>query len=210
MPIAMEGRVGPGIAADGSMQPPRLSSYLSQVMSHLGGKYQESVLRGNVYSAATAAGVAPGTAISTTTPYTLYNPKGSGKALVVLVTSMSYVSGTLGAGTVHYGVNNNPDAAPATGTAIESINCLIGAAAGVGKALTTATVPANPTAVRPFASLTALLASTAVQPWLAKDAVDGEFAITPGCSLSFCATAAAGSSPVVIFGMTWEEVPFSL
>lgn len=160
------------------------------------------------YHAETAqTGVAPGTAHGTTAPFTLYNPIGSGVDLVVLESNMGYVSGTLGAGVVSYVANIDPTAAAVTGTAITKVNGRLGGSAGVARAFTTATLPAAPTAVRPAFSLQASLASTAVAPWTAKDVVDGAIVIPPGCALSLEATAAAGSSPLVVFGMTWYERP---
>ena len=153
--------------------------------------------------------MAPGTSIGTTAAFTLFNPKGSGKALVVLRTTIGYISGTLGAGVVHYVANVDPGAAAVTGTAIVPVNCLLSAATGVGKPFTTATLPATPSVVRSFVSLTALLASTAVAPWMITEDVDGEFVIPPGCALSLEATAAGGATPLVAYGMTWDEVPFS-
>jgi hypothetical protein len=169
-------------------------------------EYYDTVMRGNTYTAGTAAtGVAPGTAIGTTSAFTLYNPIGSGVNLVVLQTTLSFISGTLGAGTVHYVVNNNPAAAAVTGTAITPVNNMLGGAVGMGKAFTTATLPASPTILRPFMSLTAITTSTAVQLYQCIEDVRGSIIVTSGCALSLEATAASGTSPLVCFGMTWEE-----
>lgn len=209
--MLLEGRVGPAIAADGTQQPPRLSNFLASVVQNLSGKYLESVIRGNVYSGGTAVtGVAPGTSIGTTSPFTLFNPKGSGKALVVLRTSIAYISGTMSVGAIHYVANVDPGAAAVTGTAIVPVNSLLSAATGVGKPFTTATLPATPTVVRPFCSTSPFLATTAVHPFImATEDVDGEFIIPPGCALSLEGTAAGGSTPLVAYGMTWEEVSYT-
>lgn len=168
--------------------------------------YYDTVMRGMVFSAGTAAaGVAPGTTIGTTAAFTLYNPIGSGVNLIVLQTTLSFISGTLGAGTVHYVVNNNPAAAAVTGTAIVPVNNLLGGVVSQARAFTTATLPASPTILRPFMSLTAFTTSTAVQIYQCLEDVRGSIIVTPGCALSLEATAAAGTSPLVCFGMTWEE-----
>lgn len=178
---------------------------LATMPSH--GRYHDAVLRGRCYAGGTAAtGVAPGTAIGTTAGFSLYNPVGSGYHLVVLKVSMGYISGTLGAGTIHYLANNNPAAAATTGTAITVVNCKLGGGNGVGRPLTTATIPA-PTILRPFVSLGASLASTAVSPWVVSDDVGGEFVIAPGCTLSLHGTTAAGTTPLVAYGIMWEEQP---
>lgn len=170
--------------------------------------FAAAALEGNVFHAMTAVtGVAPGTSVSTTSAFTLHNPAGSGVNLVILEGRMGYVSGTLGAGVVTWNANTDDDAAAPTGTAITEVNALLGGSANAnGRALTTATVPA-PTPIRPFCSLGASLATTAVQPWVAVDRVDGAIVVKPGCSISLHATAAAGSSPLVVFGVTWQEIP---
>lgn len=168
--------------------------------------YYRLVRAGCVYSATTAVtGVAPGTAIGTTAAFTLQNLAGSGKNLIILESSMAYVSGTLGAGVVNYLVNP-PTTTLATGTAIVPVNALLGGAAAVAaRPLTTATI-VSPTLLKPFASLQASLASTAVAPWIIKDLVAGSIIVTPGSNLSLHETGAAGSTPLVIFSMTWAEV----
>lgn len=165
------------------------------------------VRAGKVFTATTAVtGVAPGTAIGTTAAFTLQNVAGSQVNLVVLEAAMGYVSGTLGAGVVNY-LYNGPGTTAATGTAI-ALQCadLSGrAAAATTKAYTTATI-VSPTLLKPFASLQASLASTAVAPWQIKDAVNGSIIVPPGANLSLHATAAAGTTPLVVFSMTFAEV----
>lgn len=161
---------------------------------------------GIVYSAATAVtGVAPGTAYGTTAAFTLHNPTGSEVNLVILKGHMGYVSGTLGAGVVSWLVNATRTESVPSGTAITPVNRLLGGAASVARAFTTATIT-SPTQVRPFCSLGASLASTAVGPWQVVDDVDGGIIVPPGCNVSLHATAAAGSSPLVVFAVTWAEV----
>lgn len=165
-----------------------------------------SVEEGNVYSATTAlTGVAPGTTVSTTAAFALHNPAGSGVNLVIIEGAMGYVSGTLGAGVVTWNANIDDDAAVPTGTAIAEINMKLGSSGNAqGRALTTATIAA-PTPVRPFANLGASLATTAVQPWMVRDFVNGAIIVPPGCTLSLHATAAGGSTPLVIFSVVWKE-----
>lgn len=168
--------------------------------------FYSSVYEEQVFSATTAlTGVAPGTSVSTTSAFTLHNPVGSGVNLVIIEGSMGYVSGTFGAGVVTWNANTSDDDATPTGTAITEINMKLGATGNAqGRALTTATIVA-PTPIRVFASLQASLATTAVQPWIIRDRVDGAIVVTPGCSISLHATAAAGTSPLVIFNVVWKE-----
>ena len=178
------------------------------ILSNLYGKYYEIVIRGMVYHATTAVtGVAPGTAIGTTAAYALENPAGSNKNLVILSGRMGYVSGTLGAGVITWVAQNNPSGAATTGTAITPVNAKLDGPKGVGKPFTTATVPSAPAVTRVFGSLEASLATTAIAPWLLEDLVDGAIVVTPGTSIQLQATAAAGTTPLVVYSVTYTEVP---
>lgn len=204
--------VGPVARALGTIGAPVRQGKQSELnLSQSQPRFYESVLEGNCYVACTAtSGVAPGTTIGTTAPFTLYNPKNSGKNLVVFSGWMEYVSGTLGSGTTYWAGNNNPAANPVTGTLITPTNLLIGSAsANVGLAYTTGTLPAAPTVLWPFATLTPVLATSVVQPYIVSEYLDGLIVLQPGCSCSFESVAAAGTSPLVIFGMAWKEVTIS-
>ena len=171
------------------------------------GAYFDAARDRRLFHAATAAtGVAPGTAIGTTSPFTLYNPQGSGKLVSIMVVSMGYVSGTLGAGSIWHTINEDEQQAVPTGTAIVEIAGVAGGSGPSAIALTTATVVA-PVIVRPFCSLGASLATTAIAPWQVQDRVDGAIILNPGVAYSLQSTAAAGSTPLVVFGVTWEEIP---
>jgi hypothetical protein len=141
--------------------------------------------------------------------FTLWNPSGSGRRLKVMRASLGYISGTLGAGTIFYCINNSPTTTlPTGGTAVTPVNCDIGAANNsVAKVGYGQTLPATPTAVRPFASIDAEAAASTPGPRIISEDVDGEFVVEPGCGLSLEAAAAAGTSPVMSAGLTWEEVP---
>jgi len=123
---------------------------------------------------------------------------------------MGYVSGTLGAGMVVYAANVNPIAAAVTGTDITVRNMLLGGARSDGQtiALTTSTLPVAPDIIRPAFLLDASLATTAAvgaKPMV--DYVDGAIVLAPGSTLTLHGIAAAGSSPRVVFGNIWAELP---
>lgn len=204
-----KGVPGIGAVAAGATVPLAVGKYNELMMGALVPRRFEATQRSMVYSGCTAAtGVAPGTTIAgTTMAFSLYNPLNSGYLLVPLRASIGYVSGTLGAGTVYWLANTNTAAAATTGTAITVSNARLGMAAdNIGKLFTTATVPANPTALRPAFILDASLASTVSRPVIATDDLDGEFIVDQGATLSLHATAAAGSTPLVVFGITWLEI----
>jgi hypothetical protein len=204
-------RVGAVTGADGTSQQSRAGKTGEQIVSQAHGKYYEGASRGNVYSACVpaATGVAPGTALGATAAFALQNPKGSGKRLAIKKVSAGYVSGTLGAGAVFHCANTNPAAAQVTGgTAVTPTNNDLGAANNsVAVCQFNTTLPATPTALYPFCNLGAEVAATAVQPQTVTEDVDGAIVVEPGCCWSLEAVAAAGSSPLMTFGVVWEEVP---
>lgn len=209
MALTIYGKVGPQTLTDGADAALRLGRSGEVIVQHAHARYYEAVKRGNCYTGGTAVtGVAPGTSIGTTAAFSMYNPLDSGVDMVILMVAMGYVSGTLGAGVVHYVANSNTAAAATTGTAIAEVNLLVGkAAANACQLLTTATLPVTPTVMHPFCSLQASLASTAVAPWQVIDYVDGKIIIKPGATVSLEATAAAGSTPLVVYSALFEEVP---
>jgi hypothetical protein len=204
----LEGTAGARTLAAGQSGPFRLGTQGELVAQAAHAKHYEAVRSGNCFTGGTAiTGVAPGTAIGTTAAFALYNPQGSGKNLVVLHTTLVYVSGTLGIGNVDYIGHLSPSQVAFTGTAITPRNCLVGnTGTGVGLAFTTATVPASGARLRGFCTLPPILATSVIVPWSVADEVDGAICIAPGGGISLQATAGAGSSPLVAFTMTWEEV----
>jgi len=203
-------RVGPLFQSDGTTPAARGGKTGELVVGQCHGKYYEAATRGNCYQASVgSAGVAPGTAIGTTAAFTLYNPIGSNRRLVVNRASLGYISGTLGAGTLFYCASTNPTAAaPSSGTALTPVNCDVGLPNNsIAVPRAGGTLAASPTVLRPFASLDAELATSVVGFRNVVEDVDGEFVIEPGCALSVEGVCASGTSPLVTIGMTWEEVP---
>lgn len=201
--------IGTQSLADGNTGEGRIGRTGEEINSKLHADLYETNKRGNVFSGATAVtGVAPGTAIGTTAAFALYNPSNSGFDLVVLKASMSYLSGTLGIGFVNWIMHTATVQAGAavTGTAITSVAGNGSGKAAVGKPLTTATVVAG-VLTRLFTNLPPMLASSVLTPWRADDDINGAIVVPPGAAVSLQATAAAGTTPLVIYGCTWEEVP---
>lgn len=171
--------------------------------------YYEAASRGRVFTATVGVGgVAPGTAVGTTPGLYLHNPVGSGVWLVPIKASCGYVSGTLGAGQVLYTTNLGAASAnPTGGTSLTPVATNLGnGATSSGKAFTGSTT-ATQTALRSTGwILGASLATTAALPSLLVDLLDGEFVIQPGFGLGLQGLTAAGTSPLVIYSMSWEEV----
>lgn len=204
-----EGRVGPNYSADGTNPVIRQDRYSCQVVQSAGGKYSEAVVRGNCYSAMTAAtGVSAASLTQTTTgQFTLANPTGSNRNCRVLQCTVGYVSGTFGAGNLTYSVNSNPLAAAVTGTAIVPVNNLVGTAnSAAAKPFTTSTLPVAPTPIRNLANIGAWVGTTASPLWNITDDVDGAIVLTPGSAVTVTGTTAAGTTPVIVVSMMWEEL----
>ena len=210
MAYEVNGKVGPGYAGDGSLVDPRQTRDLAIVCQDLHGRFYETTYRGNCFIASTGvAGVAQGTALSTTPPFILYNPLNSGVNLAIISASLGFISGTLGAGTIVYAVNNNTaQAAPTGGTSLTPINTLVGNnTLPRGKAFQAATLAATPTILRDFAVIGAFTTSTANMYVPIRDIVDGSILVAPGAAVSLQGVAGAGTTPLVTLAMTWEEIP---
>jgi hypothetical protein len=210
--MRLEGKVGALQTAlgDGVEQQIQLGKQGELVVGGAA-RYTSIVQGGRCWRATTAvSGVAPGTAIGTTAAFALHNPHGSAVDLAILEISMGYISGTLGAGTVFVCANGAAkvnEAAP-TGTAITVINARIGSAdSSVAKPFTTATLATAPTPILPIFCPGASLASTAAIPWQLVSDIGGGLVIGPGGVMSLQAVAAAGTSPLVVYGCLWQEIP---
>jgi hypothetical protein len=205
----METKVGPNIVADGAGlgQAMRGSREGAGVVATLHGAYTEGARYGMYMCGANAvAGVAPGTALSTTPPLALWNPPSSGRKLSLLKCSMGYVSGTLGAGSVVLAAVLSQTTVPTTGTELVPVCTDLGMPRGVGRLFTGSTWVSVPQILYPVISMGAFLATTAVPPWDTIDVVDGSLVLEPGSGVMLQGVAAAGTSPLVIFGMVWEEL----
>ncbi len=211
--MLLEGSVGPQPSASGSHQPVRLGNQAEVVVQDSHARYCEAAYRsggiglGGLYTAGTAAaGVAPGTALGTTPPIALWNPPNSGTVLIVTAASLGYLSGTLGAGTIVLAFAQQ-NTAPTGGSSLTAQNNYLGGRSGAGKAFQGSTISAAATMLRPVFTLGAALATTPTFPVNCREELQGEFAVPPGQLLCLQGIAAAGTTPLLLFGLTWEEVP---
>jgi len=205
---AFQAVVGPQSRGNGDVLVPRAGNSGEVITGAAHARYYEPAMRGNLFHAATAVtGVAPGTAVGTTAAFSLYNPVASGVDLVILGARIAYVSGSLAAGVVNWVANVNRAAAATTGTAITAVNGKLDGAVAQGKPLTTATLPATPTVARVAFSIPPWLVTSVSEPWSKEDCVDGSIIVPPGCTVSLEATGGAGTTPLVVYSVLWEEVP---
>lgn len=209
--VNIQGLVGPGSATTGSSPVARQDMYADLVVAQGRGVFAEAARQGQLFAACIPPGTgqAPGTAIGTTAHFTLYNPANSGKNLELLLITVGYISGTLGAGTLallQHGAA--PITAPSGGTTVTPSAMRVGSADTASAVVRfNNTVPASGIMIRAICSLTALLATTAVGLYPIQDRVDGAVMLVPGAAVSVQGIAAAGTSPLLTTGMVWAEVP---
>lgn len=213
--MQVEYKVGTQAIADGAMVPPTIGHQGQTQVDDTHARYYHMAYRttlgeANAFCSCTGtAGVAPGTVLSTTPPFALWNPAGSGKNLYILRTSLGYVSGTLGLGQLWYGFVVAQNTKPTTGTVLTVTSTCIGVqGVGVGQAFQGSTLVATPSVLRPspfnwgpYAGGTATLQLNAA--W--SDEIGGNIMVTPGSCFVMQAVAGAGTTPLMVFGCEWGE-----
>lgn len=202
-------RVGPISEGRGGEHRFRSSMQRELIVQQAHGRFHEAAVWGALFHASTAvAGVAPGTALSTTPPMTIYNPLNSGKLVSIQQVVLGYISGTLGAGTiVHAQVATQAGTLPTGGTELTPVPALLSNIRPSARVFQGATLVATPTIVRPSFVLGAGTAATAMLPSAeAVDDVDGGIIIPPGVAWCLQGVAAAGTTPLVLFGVAFEEI----
>ena len=202
------GAVGPAQVGDGSIAPVRLDNTGNMVLHTTHGQYFEAAGRGGMFVASQAVGgVAPGTALADAPALALWNPPGSGVLCVIQQVWVGYVSGTLGAGTLVHAVNPSQRTAPTGGTEITPTGAFLGVMRSKTRAYTASTVSATLVILRASLHLGAALASTATFPAVAYDEVNGSIVIPPAAVWAYHGVAAAGSTPLTIMSVLFEEIP---
>jgi hypothetical protein len=210
MPI-FQGTVGPVASAAGTNPPGGVQQGKAAevITADFHGRKYTAVYNGSVYIASTAvAGVAPGTAFSTTPPMVVWNPANSGVNLEILKFVLGYISGTLGGGVIAYG--QGPQATkPTTGTVLTPVNGILGnSKTGVGQAFQGSTVLQAPTLVRSSSLWLDAFVGTITGPTCPMmEDIDGEFIVAPGNFFAVQGVAAGGTTPLVTLGVTWNEAP---
>ncbi len=161
-----------------------------------------------------SAGFAHGTALTATGLLSLMNPAGSGVNLEVLKVTLGFVSGTLGAGTLWWVKAANPTSNPSEDAtkAVRSAGLVTGSPNDAGskaKIYSNVSMTNVPVIVRPtcisYAPL--VIGTTAVALPALVEETDGSIVIPPGYWAGIQGIGSGGSSPLVIVGIEWQEVP---
>jgi hypothetical protein len=212
-------KVGPAFSAVGSTPgyDQTQDEHGAERVCQSQGKYSEPVKRQNCYAAHTSAGRAPGTALGTSPPILVYNPVGSGKRLKIMKVSVAQAAtGTLGTGvlshcafTINGPVGSQSNVVPVVGSgaSITPKNLDVGGpSASVATVFELGTLNANPVLLYPLAQLAESVGgTTAVNPNVISEDVDGAIVLEPGAGWCLEALAAAGSTPLIHAGVVWEE-----
>uniref|UniRef100_A0A6M3IRL5 Uncharacterized protein n=1 Tax=viral metagenome TaxID=1070528 RepID=A0A6M3IRL5_9ZZZZ len=202
-----ETRAGAQSRADGTPGITRADRTGATVITQAHARHSEAAMRKHIFTVSNAvAGVAPGTALSTTPPMALLNPLNSGKELIIISTSLGYVSGTLGAGSIVYAYVSPQTTIPTGGTELTPVCSRLSTVRGTGRGFTGSTLSATPLILEPVYTLGAFLATTALVPGQIQDPVEGVYVVPPAACFVMQGVAAAGDTPLVIMSIIWEEI----
>lgn len=202
-----ETTTGPNILNDGAQKPLRSDRQGALVATDAHGRYQEAVVRGNVFTAANQAVQALSlNSTATATGLILTNPAGSGKNLALLEIECFIAAAVTAVANVVLMANINPVAvAVAHTTPVTVRNAFLGSGtSAVGLVDSAATLPAVPILVRSLFGWTWVTAGTTASQLGVKDEVSGALILAPGTAVSLAAVTVAHS---VIAAFTWEEIP---
>ena len=217
--MLMQGVVAdPSSAAspDGSTVTVNLGRAQEILASNLHGKYFEQCYRGNLYYASTVtAGVVIPIASTLTPTYSLWNPAGSNKLLVPIVTLIGWTATTGALGSYVWHVTTQTGAAIATGAPFVAfgtgtpVNCNAGAgkvsqiraATGGTTTLTAASTFYRDTGLQ----ITLTTAASSNNGWIWRDDWDGTGIIPPGNAIHLLGTTAIATGVAV--STVYAEVP---
>lgn len=189
------------------------------IVAELHGKYFTQASRGNMFFISTiAAGLAVPISSTTAPTVALWNPAGSGKNAALVRYTAAYVSGTSVATAIGLAFSPNAGNTVATGAVFTAFNrsalntnlfnCLLGAGnvtAMNASANGTNTLTVAGTYLLTMLGESALIATTAMNPYLAFYDFDGSLIVPPGVAVYVVGTAASGA--LLAQSLVWEEAP---
>src|SRR6266516_2309017 len=207
-----QGRIGPLLGNDGAIQPLRLARDASLASLDAHARYQEAVLRGSVYYLATGAAAPTAfTGASGGTPLLgVYNPAGSGKALIFLVSSVHPTAVPTLAGVI------NPElwagvSATITGTATAPTNMLSQITTGSSAKGFVNTAMTGSTAINLVSGLGSFWWATAAAGAVMSSGIvnlEGIVVAIPGNIVALGIRTVPTSTTADAF-LIWEEVPYA-
>jgi hypothetical protein len=179
------------------------------LVNELMARYYQQNYRGNLFCAGYAAAALAAPSATAAGSFTLYNPLGSGKNLVLLeittaLTTFTAVATTICAIGVYAFTNQTPTALTPGNTP----QCaLVGSGnTSIAKTYTAATIVGGSTVAIRQVGNTGILTAVGFAGDLIKDEVAGALIITPGSGFGLAATATAADDTIQV-GYTWAEIP---
>jgi len=206
-----QGRVGELLGSDGTIQPLRLTRKGGLAAADVQARYQEAVLRGNVYylAAGAAAPTAFVGAAGGTPLIGVMNPTGSGKVLVFLAASTTITAVPSAAGVVDSEMWAGVSVLP-TGTVTAPTNMANQQSTGsIAKGFVN-TAMTSSTAINLVTGLSAFWWATAAAGAMASSGIVDLAGITvaiPGVLVALGVRTVPTSTTTDAFLM-WEEVPY--
>lgn len=213
--MLIEGKRNRGLFGQSGESDLQLGPDNELLVSNVRSKYGALARAGRILTScnvtAGSSGLTPGTALTTTSPFGLWNPPNNTYNLEVLDVSVGYVSGTMGAGAMYLCWEAVAVTATPTGTACNSVNALGGPnGAAVGNPSygyhTLSSLNGSPLVLFPFLNFGPYLATSVLSERGATFNVEGRVVVTPGALLRVCSVATAGTSPLVNIAMTFALV----
>lgn len=206
MAMSADGYTGTRTISDGALGAVRLTRDGSLANQESHAKYQEPVMRGNVFTCSDLSGTAVTTkaGLDAAAPMlTLSNPAGSGKALVLIETAVDITASPAGAVGFSLAFNSvTSTAAPTTTTAATVQNANLGlTTTPSGNCYRVATLVGPPVAFRYIGGTTG---ASAIGGYTLNDNSDGKVIIPPGVTISIQTTAAAAG----VGHFLWEEITY--
>lgn len=178
------------------------------------GKFADAVSQGRVFSVSTVvAGLAIPISTTTAPSVLLWNPEDSGVLVNLLRYSIAYVSGTSVAGAISMqtiaGVSRTAVNSQITVFAkSEPLNAIVGAGAAShvrASAAGTNTIVATTRITSPMFTISALIATTAMNPVSTSYDFDGLVQLYPSMAVFPVGSAASGA--LYMQTLYWEEIP---
>ena len=208
-------RIGPQSAGDGALVQARGTREGAEISSNLGGLYEESCVRGQLFThslAATSTNIAAGHIVGATAAaniqFGVFNPVASGKNLVLLEFALGIISGTFPAGPAFHGLIPNVPTLAASGTPYS--NLMGSGLTSVAKCYSSAAGAALTGALAVVTHKLTNFSSTATaqaSPYLVNtvEYIDGKLVIPPGMGW-VPLFSGAGTTCLMGLSLTWREV----
>ncbi len=201
--------------ADGQTATANMGRANEMIVAELHGKYFEQCYRGNVFYGSTAtAGVVIPIASTLTPTYSIWNPAGSGKLLVPIVTLIGWTATQSALGSLVWMATTNAGSSISTTAPFVAFGSgtPVNANLGSGKVSQmrlasggTTTLVAAATVYRSMGIGMGVNTVATANSWVLRDDWDGSGVVPPGNAISVMATTAIAATLQIT--LSWVETP---